>query len=78
MTSPKNAKSDEISQSSMLISLFSGVDPKTKYFENVPVIMGGEGLITDHQARLKVEEAFGQLNLPDLFETFDFMLYRSS
>jgi rubrerythrin len=78
MTSPKNAKFDEITQSSMLISLFSGVDPKTKYFENVPVIMGGEGLITDHQARLKVEEAFGQLNLPDLFETFDFMLYRSS
>ncbi|MFX0170753.1 MAG: hypothetical protein ACFE9L_02420 [Candidatus Hodarchaeota archaeon] len=78
MTSEEDAKFDEITQSSMLISLFSGVDPKTKYFENIPILMGGEGLITDHQARLKVEEAFGQLNLPDLFKTFDFTLYRSS
>jgi rubrerythrin len=78
MTGSKDAKFDEITQSSMLISLFSGVDPKTKHFENVPVIMGGEGLVTDRQAQLKVEEAFGQLNLPDLFRTFDFTLYRSS
>ncbi len=78
MTSLKNAKFDEITESSMLISLFSGVDPKTKHFENVPVIMGGEGLVTDRQPQLKVKEAFGQLNLPDLFRTFDFTLYRSS
>lgn len=78
MASGKDTKFDEITQSSMLISLFSGVDPKTKYFENIPVLLGGQGLITDHQARLKVEEAFGQLNLPDLFKTFDFTLYRSS
>ena len=74
----KAAKFDEITQASMLISLFSGVDPQTKYFENIPILLGGEGLITDHQARLKVEEAFGQLNLPDLFQTFDFTMYRSS
>ncbi|MFX0151648.1 MAG: hypothetical protein ACFFAJ_12750, partial [Candidatus Hodarchaeota archaeon] len=78
MTSEEDAKFDEITQSSMLISLFSGVDPKTKYFENIPILLGGEGLITDHQTRLKVKEAFGQLNLPDLFKTFDFTLYRSS
>jgi len=78
MTSKSDAKFDEIVQSSMLISLFSGVDPNTKYFENIPILLGGEGLVTDHQARLKVEEAFGQLNLPDLFKTFDFTLFRSS
>ncbi|MHA2244019.1 MAG: hypothetical protein ACXADY_03545 [Candidatus Hodarchaeales archaeon] len=78
MAYDKDSKFDEITQSSMLISLFSGVDPKTRYFENIPVLLGGQGLIEDHQARLKVEEAFGQLNLPDLFKTFDFTLYRSS
>jgi len=78
ITEAKGAKFDEITQTSMLISLFSGVDPQTKYFENIPILLGGEGLITDHQARLKVEEAFGQLNLPDLFRTFDFTMYRSS
>ncbi len=78
MTTEQDAKFDEITQSSMLISLFSGVDPETKYFENIPILLGGQGLIKDHQARLKVEEAFGQLNLPDLFKTFDFTLYRSS
>jgi hypothetical protein len=77
-TEKEEAKFDEIVQTSMLISLFSGVDPNTKYFENVPILMGGEGLIGDHQARLKVEEAFGQLNLPDLYKTFDFTMYRSS
>lgn len=77
-TENKDAKFDEIVQASMLISLFSGVDSKTKYFENIPILIGGEGLIGDHQARLKVEEAFGQLNLPDLFKTFDFTMYRSS
>lgn len=74
----EEAKFDEIVQASMLISLFSGVDPETKYFENIPVLRGGQGLITDSKARLKVEEAFGQLNLPDLFKTFDFSLHRSS
>lgn len=78
MTREKDAKFDEIIQSSMLISLFSGVDPETKYFENIPILLGGQGLIKDHQARLKVEEAFGQLNLPDMFKTFDFTLFRSS
>ncbi len=74
----KEAKFDEIVQASMLISLFSGVDPNTKYFENVPILIGGEGLIGDPQAKLKVEEAFRQLNLPDLFKTLDFTMYRSS
>lgn len=78
MTMKKEAKFNEIVQSSMIISLFSGVDPKTKFFLNIPILLGGEGLITDHQARLKVEEAFGQLNLPDLFKTFDFTLHRAS
>jgi hypothetical protein len=68
MISAKDAKFDEITQSSMLISLFSGVDPKTKYFENIPILMGGEGLITDHQARLKVEEV--SMIIGRLFELF--------
>ncbi|MFX0087727.1 MAG: hypothetical protein ACFFAU_18900 [Candidatus Hodarchaeota archaeon] len=74
----KDANFDEIVQTSMLISLFSGVDPNTKYFENIPILIGGEGLIGDYQAKLRVEEAFGQLNLPDLFKTFDFTMFRSS
>ncbi|MHA1974712.1 MAG: hypothetical protein ACTSW1_17075 [Candidatus Hodarchaeales archaeon] len=78
MSVKKSAKFDEITQSSLLISLFSGMDERTKYFENIPILFGGKNLISDHQARLKVEEAFGQLNLPDMFKTFDFTLYRSS
>ncbi|MHA1225598.1 MAG: hypothetical protein ACTSPV_02535 [Candidatus Hodarchaeales archaeon] len=78
MSVKKSAKFDEITQSSLLISLFSGMDKRTKYFENIPILFGGKNIISDHQARLKVEEAFGQLNLPDMFKTFDFTLYRSS
>lgn len=74
----ESAKFDEIKKSSMMLSLFSGVDRNTGFFENIPIIRGGEGLIQDKMANLKIEEAFGQLNLPDLFKTFDFFLNTAS
>ncbi|MFX0090652.1 MAG: hypothetical protein ACFFBD_02725 [Candidatus Hodarchaeota archaeon] len=67
-------KFEEITRSSLLISAFSHLDPETFIFTNRPYLLGGEGLIEDSKARLDIETAYGQLNLPDLFKQFDFVL----
>lgn len=67
-------KFEEITRSSLLISAFSYLDPESFVFSNRPYLLGGEGLIDDKKARLDIETAYGQLNLPDLFKQFDFVL----
>ena len=69
-----NAKFQEIERASLFISLFSRLDETTGSFINSPYILGGSGYFTDEAAKDSVEQAFGQLNLPDLFQQFDFVL----
>lgn len=71
---PENAKFDEIEQSSLFMSLFSRIDENSGNFINQPAILGGNGYFSDEHAKESVEHAFGQLNLPDLFQQFDFVL----
>ncbi|MHA2364956.1 MAG: hypothetical protein ACXAC7_13450 [Candidatus Hodarchaeales archaeon] len=68
------AKFREIERSSMLLSLFSRLDETTGSFLNTPYILGGQGYLKDEKAKDSVEHAFGQLNLPDLFQQFEFVL----
>lgn len=72
--SENNAKFNEIEQSSLFMSLFSRIDENSGSFINQPAILGGQGYFTDEHAKESVEHAFGQLNLPDLFQQFDFVL----
>jgi hypothetical protein len=69
-----DAKFLEIERTSLLISLFSRFDQNTGMFNNFPYLLGGEGYFSDEQAKESVEQAFGQLNLPDLFKQFEFVL----
>lgn len=71
------SKAEEISKSSLLMNLFSKIDSKSYALENIPFIMGGENLFVDNKAKDVVEQAFGQLNIPDLFKQFDFILNAS-
>ncbi len=43
---------------------------------NFPLLLGGEDIVSDEVAKLKVEEAFGQLNLQSLFG-FEKHIFRS-
>ncbi len=74
MSEDETAKFDEITRTSMLICSFSSLDKETYILDNKPFILGGEGFIEDKVARMSIEQAFGQLNLPDLFEQFSFVL----
>ena len=69
-----NAKFQEIERASLFISLFSRMDETNGSFINSPYILGGSGYFTDESAKESVEQAFGQLNLPDLFQQFNFVL----
>lgn len=69
-----SAKFKEIERGSLLMALFSRIDEETGSFMNTPYLLGGEGYYQDEMAKESVEHAFGQLNLPDLFEQFDFIL----
>ncbi|MHA2499805.1 MAG: hypothetical protein ACXAEL_09600, partial [Candidatus Hodarchaeales archaeon] len=71
-------KFDEIKRASLLICLFSNIDAETYAMDNRPYLLGGEGLCEDRQVRNAIEEAYGQLNLPDLFQQFDFYLTSSN
>ncbi|MFQ5979614.1 MAG: hypothetical protein ACE5OZ_15915 [Candidatus Heimdallarchaeota archaeon] len=71
-------KFQEIQRTSLLICLFSNIDPASYQMDNRPYLLGGEGLVEDKQIRNTIEEAFGQLNLPDLFQQFDFYLTSSN
>lgn len=68
------SKFEEIEQSSLFLSVFSRIDDESGGFVNQPSILGGEGYFSDEHAKDNVEHAFGQLNLPDLFQQFDFVL----
>ena len=68
------SKFEEIEKTSLFMSVFSRLDEETGSFVNQPSILGGEGYFDDEHAKDSVEHAFGQLNLPDLFQQFDFVL----
>ena len=68
------SKFEEIEQTSLFLSVFSRIDEESGGFVNQPSILGGEGYFSDEHAKDSVEHAFGQLNLPDLFQQFDFVL----
>ena len=68
------SKFEEIEKTSLFMSVFSRLDEDSGNFVNQPAILGGEGYFTDEHAKDSVEHAFGQLNLPDLFQQFDFVL----
>jgi hypothetical protein len=68
------SKFEEIEKTSLFMSVFSRIDEDSGNFINQPSILGGEGYFQDEHAKDSVEHAFGQLNLPDLFQQFDFVL----
>ncbi|MFW9992811.1 MAG: hypothetical protein ACFFD4_12250 [Candidatus Odinarchaeota archaeon] len=68
------AKFDEISRSSLMICLFSYLDDETMMLDNKPYLLGGSGFFKNKEARMSVETAYAQLNIPDLFGQFDFIL----
>ncbi len=68
------SKFEEIEKTSLFMSVFSRLDEESGNFMNQPAILGGEGYFEDENAKDSVEHAFGQLNLPDLFQQFDFVL----
>ena len=65
---------EEIEKTSLFMSVFSRLDEESGNFFNQPSILGGEGYFNDEEAKDSVEHAFGQLNLTDLFQQFDFVL----
>ncbi len=67
---------EQIEKTSINIYTFSLLDEESGIPMNFPLILGGENLITDENAKLKVEEAFGQLNLQSLFG-FERHIFRS-
>ena len=69
-----DAKYDEIERTSLLVSLFSRFDRESGNFLNFPQLLGGSGYFDDNTAKDSIEMAFGQLNIPDLFEQFEFVL----
>ncbi|RMG32530.1 MAG: hypothetical protein D6732_13225, partial [Methanobacteriota archaeon] len=68
--------SEQIEKTSINIYTFSMLDEGSGIPMNFPLILGGENIITDENAKLKVEEAFGQLNLQSLFG-FEKHIFRS-
>ena len=69
-----SSKFEEIEKTSLFMSVFSRLDEESGNFFNQPSILGGEGYFNDEEAKDSVEHAFGQLNLPDLFQQFDLVL----
>ncbi len=57
----------QIERTSVNITTFSALNEETGMPTNIPVILGGDDIITDEVAKLEVEEAFGQLNIQSLF-----------
>lgn len=68
--------SEQIEKTSINIYTFSMLDEESGIPMNFPLILGGESIISDENAKLKVEEAFGQLNLQSLFG-FEKHIFRS-
>ncbi len=59
--------SEQMERTSVNISTFSALHESSGLPFNFPVILGGDDIIKDEVAKLKVEEAFGQLNIQSLF-----------
>ncbi len=59
--------SEQMERTSVNISTFSALHESSGMPFNFPVILGGDDIIRDDVAKLKVEEAFGQLNIQSLF-----------
>jgi len=59
--------SEQMERTSVNISTFSALHESSGMPFNFPVILGGEDIIKDEVVKLKVEEAFGQLNIQSLF-----------
>lgn len=66
--------SEQIEKTSINICTFSTLNEATGIPSNFPTILGGESVITDETAKLKVEEAFGQLNIQSVFGFEKYML----
>jgi len=64
---PELPISEQIERTSVNIITFSALNPDSGLPLNIPNILGGEDIIHDTTAKLKVEEAFGQLNIQSLF-----------
>ncbi len=73
---PETSVSEQIEKTSINIYTFSMLDEESGIPMNFPLILGGEDIITDINSKLKVEEAFGQLNLQSLFG-FERHVFRS-
>ena len=59
--------SEQMERTSVNIFTFSTLNKTTDILHNFPIILGGEDIIEDEVAKLKVEESFGQLNIQSLF-----------
>ena len=68
--------SEQIEKTSINVYTFSMLDAESGLPMNFPLILGGESVIQDENVKLKVEEAFGQLNLQSLFG-FEEHIFRS-
>lgn len=65
---------EQIERSSVNISVFSHLDEEAMIPVNIPLLLGGEDMISQKTTVEKVEEGFGQLNIMDLFKEQDFIL----
>jgi hypothetical protein len=77
ISEPEFSMSEQMERTSVNICTFSAMNPETAMPYNFPAILGGEDIISDPIAKLKVEEAFGQLNIQSLFG-FESMVLQST
>jgi len=69
---------DQIIKSSITIATISNLDPHSSLTINTPILIGGESLIKDADARLRIEQRFGQINILDLFMGKQYVLKSAS
>ena len=69
---------DQIIKSSITIATISNLDPHSSLTINTPILIGGESLIKDADARLRIEQGFGQVNILDLFMGKQYVLKSAS